>query len=88
MHGSPKKYEYNCVCFVIMVDQCLTWEDTFAIVQFLRAQHPGVNLEQITLGNIYEWTTQLPDFHDDRALANEGILLAIIQEWFEELSNL
>ena len=26
----------------------------------------------------------LPEFHDDPELANEDVLLAIFQEWFEE----
>jgi FeS assembly protein IscX len=50
----------------------------------LRRQHPQVELEQVSLGMIYRWTIALPEFNDDRELANEAILAAIYQEWFEE----
>jgi len=33
---------------------------------------------------IYHWTLALPDFADDPQLANDAILAAIYQEWFEE----
>ena len=34
---------------------------------------------------IYDWVIALPEFEDDLELANDEILLAIFQEWFEEL---
>ena len=37
---------------------------------------------------IYSWTVKLPDFRDDPELANEAILSAIYQEWFEEANPL
>ncbi len=49
-------------------------------------QHPQQSLEQVSLGAIYEWTLALPEFHDDPALANDAILMAIFQEWFEEVN--
>jgi FeS assembly protein IscX len=62
----------------------LTWESTYAIALALRRQHPGVNLEHVSLRQIYEWTLQLSEFEDDPALANDDILYAIYQDWFEE----
>ncbi len=62
----------------------LTWEATYAIALELRRQHPTVNMEEVSLGQIYDWTVNLPDFEDDLALANDEILQAIYQEWFEE----
>jgi FeS assembly protein IscX len=65
----------------------LNWESTYAIALELRRQHPNVNLENVTLGQIYTWTLQLSDFEDDPLLANDDILYAIYQDWFEENIN-
>jgi FeS assembly protein IscX len=62
----------------------LTWEDSFAIALALKDEHPDVDLEKVSLEMIYYWTLALPDFSDDRELANDGILQAIFREWFEE----
>ena len=62
----------------------LNWESTYAIALELRHQHPDVDLEQVSLQKIYRWTLALPDFEDDPALANDDILSAIFQDWFEE----
>jgi FeS assembly protein IscX len=67
------------------MDDPLTWEDSYAIALALRSRHPDVNLEDVSLGNIYVWTVELPNFLDDRELANDAILSAIYQEWFEEV---
>jgi FeS assembly protein IscX len=66
----------------------LTWEDSYAIALALREQFPAVQLEDISLGMIYRWVVALPGFRDDPALANEAILAAIYQEWFEEVNPL
>ncbi|HSQ39044.1 MAG TPA: Fe-S cluster assembly protein IscX [Anaerolineales bacterium] len=62
----------------------LTWESTYAIALELRRLHPNVDLEQVSLQQIYRWTLALSDFEDDPALANDDILSAIFQDWFEE----
>ena len=62
----------------------LNWESTYAIALELRRQHPNVNLEDVSLQQIYKWTLQLPEFEDDPSLANDDILYAIYQDWFEE----
>ncbi|GAB4444223.1 MAG: hypothetical protein Kow0070_07670 [Anaerolineales bacterium] len=62
----------------------LTWESTYAIALELRRRHPQINLEEVSLRQIYEWTLQLPEFEDDPALVNDDILYAIYQDWFEE----
>lgn len=66
----------------------LTWEDSFAIAQALRLRFPQADMEQISLGMIYQWTLELTGFDDDPQLANEEILSAIYQEWFEEVNSL
>lgn len=63
----------------------LTWDDSYAIALALRKIHPQVNLEAVSLGMIYQWTISLPEFVDDPQLVNEAILMAIYQEWFEEI---
>ena len=67
------------------MDNPLTWDDSYAIALALRSRHPDANLEEVSLGAIYHWTVELPNFQDDRELANDAILSAIYQEWFEEV---
>ena len=62
----------------------LTWESSYAIALELRRQHPETNIEEVTLQQIYDWTLQLSEFEDDPSLANDDILYAIYQDWFEE----
>ncbi len=62
----------------------LSWEATYAIALELKRQHKEVNIEDVTLKQIYDWTLALPDFEDDPSLANDEILYAIYQDWFEE----
>ncbi len=62
----------------------LTWESTYAIALELRRLHKEMNIEDVTLGQIYKWTLELSKFEDDPALVNDDILYAIYQDWFEE----
>jgi FeS assembly protein IscX len=66
----------------------LIWEDSYAIAKALQEKHPAVRLEEVSLGMIYRWTVELPEFSDDRELANEAVLASIYQEWFEEVNPL
>jgi FeS assembly protein IscX len=65
----------------------LSWESTYAIALELRRQHSNANIEQVTLQQILDWTLQLSEFEDDAALANDDILYAIYQDWYEEYIN-
>jgi FeS assembly protein IscX len=65
-------------------DPALTWDDSYAIALALRLKHPDFDLEQVSLGMIYNWVLELDNFSDDPRLANEKILEAIYIEWFEE----
>jgi FeS assembly protein IscX len=67
-----------------MSDTILNWESTYAIALELRRQHKDINIENVTLQQIYDWTLALPEFEDDPSLANDDILRAIYQDWFEE----
>ena len=66
------------------MDDILTWDDSYAIARALTMKHPAQPLEKVSLGVILDWTLALPNFHDDPTLANDAILMAIFQEWFEE----
>jgi len=63
------------------------WESTYAIALELRRQHKDINIEEVSLQQIYDWTIALTEFEDDPALANDAILYAIYQDWFEENIN-
>ncbi len=65
----------------------LNWESTFAIALALKAKYPQVDFETVSLGDIYRWTLELEGFEDEPALANDDILSAIYQDWFEETLN-
>jgi FeS assembly protein IscX len=45
---------------------------------------PDVDLSAVTLNMLYNWAVALPDFKDDPQLANDELLTAILQEWYEE----
>jgi FeS assembly protein IscX len=66
----------------------LTWDDSYAIALALCERYPDIPLEEVSLGKIYQWTLALPEFVDDPELVNDAILLAIYQEWFEEITPL
>jgi FeS assembly protein IscX len=65
-----------------------TWDDSYAIARALSRLHPEINLEDVSLMMIYHWTVALPGFDDDLELANDGILEAIYQEWYEEVAGI
>jgi FeS assembly protein IscX len=65
----------------------LTWDDSYAIALALRDQHPEVDLGEVSLNMVYRWVLALPEFCDDRELANEAVLSAIYREWFEEVNH-
>lgn len=72
---------------IALTNMTLNWESTYAIALELRRQYPDVNIEDVTLRQIHDWTIQLSEFEDDPALANDDILYAIYQDWFEENIN-
>jgi FeS assembly protein IscX len=62
----------------------LYWDGAFAIARRLNGLLPQADLSQVTLNMIYNWVVALPDFKDDPQLANDELLAAIYQEWYEE----
>jgi FeS assembly protein IscX len=67
-----------------MMTESLNWESTYAVALALKAEHPDVDLENVSIRMILDWTLALATFEDDPALVNDDILLAIYQDWFEE----
>ena len=67
-------------------ESSLTWEDSYAIARALAKAYPEVDLEQVSLLMIYQWTMALPDFDDEPELVNDTILTVIFQEWYEEVT--
>lgn len=65
----------------------MTWEDSYAIAQELSKANPDINLQEVSLMMIFRWTLDLPGFEDDPELANDDILAAIFQEWYEEVAR-
>ncbi len=61
------------------------WDAIYEIALALKARYPDETLEDVSLQMLYEMVIDLPGFDDDLELANDGILLAIFQEWYEEL---
>jgi FeS assembly protein IscX len=68
------------------MDDILTWDDSYAIAKTLIRLHPEARIDEISLGMIFHWTVELAEFMDDRELANDEILSAIYQDWFEEVN--
>jgi FeS assembly protein IscX len=66
----------------------LYWDASFAIACRLRREHPVVDLQQVSLSQIFDWVIALPDFADEPELVNDELLMAIYQDWYEESSAL
>lgn len=62
----------------------LTWEATYEIVQALKRQYPGFDLDTLSVEQLARMVITLPEFGDDPDLVNESILLDILREWVEE----
>ncbi len=62
----------------------LYWEASYEIVLALLERHPDADLDSVGLQQLFEWIIALPGWADDPALANDGLLTAILREWYEE----
>lgn len=66
----------------------LNWESTYGIVLALIEQYPDRAPDDVGLNELYELVIALPEFEDDPLLVNDGILNAILREWYEEINTL
>ncbi len=64
----------------------LYWDSSYEIVLSLIDTYPDVDVEQVGLDQLYQLIIALPNFADDPALVNDGILNEILREWFEEVN--
>jgi FeS assembly protein IscX len=64
----------------------LYWESSYEIVRALMDAYPKVDLDSVGLDQLFHWILALPNFADEPALANDGILNAILREWYEEVN--
>lgn len=64
----------------------LYWESSYEIVLSLRDAYPDADLDILGLEQLFHYIVTLPGFSDDPALANEGILMGILREWYEEVN--
>lgn len=76
--------EVKGTAFPLCHEDPLSWDDSFAIALELKQRYPNVSLEELSLNTIYHLTITLPNFFDDKELANETILQAILNEWLED----
>jgi FeS assembly protein IscX len=61
----------------------LYWDESYAVARRLAEAHPGVDLSAVTLNTLWAWVLALPGFADDPQLANDDLLEAIYQDWYE-----
>jgi FeS assembly protein IscX len=62
----------------------LNWDATYEIVLSLKEAHPNIDIDSLGLEQLFQYIVTLPNFADDPAVANEGILTEILREWYEE----
>lgn len=65
----------------------LHWDATYEIVLALKSTYPDIDVNVIGLNELLQYIVALPNFADDPALANEGILNEILREWYEEVNS-
>ncbi len=66
----------------------LTWDASYEIALALAEAHPDIDLDGVGTEQLCTWVLALPDFEDDPGLVNEGFLVAILREWYEEFSGI
>jgi FeS assembly protein IscX len=66
----------------------LFWDATYAIAVALIEHYPARDPEEVGLRELQDLVEDLPGFNDDPALANERILLDILNVWYEEKTGL
>ena len=62
----------------------LMWTDAEDIALALMETHPDTDPLQVRFTDLRDWVLSLPEFEDDQAKSNEGILEAIQMAWYEE----
>ncbi len=64
----------------------LSWESSHALALALIDAHPDAELDTLGLEQLNAWILELPEFMDDPALVNDGILTDVLRDWYEEVT--
>ena len=70
-----------------MSDNPLYWDASYEIVLALMEAHPDISIESVGTQQLNQMILDLPNFADDPALVNDGILNDILREWYEEYTQ-
>ena len=62
----------------------LYWDASYEIVLTLMEAYPDIDLDSVGLEQLNHMIIELPNFMDEPALVNDGILNDILREWYEE----
>lgn len=65
----------------------LSWHDAEDIAILLAEKFPGLDPLTVRFTDLHKWVVALPDFGDDPAKSNEGLLEAIQMAWVEEAKH-
>jgi FeS assembly protein IscX len=69
---------------MLMSENPLYWDASYEIVLSLMEAYPEIDLDSVGLEQLNQMILELPNFIDDPALVNDGILNDILREWYEE----
>ena len=64
----------------------LSWESSHALALALINAHPDAELDTLGLEQLNAWILELPEFMDEPALVNDGILTDVLRDWYEEVT--
>ncbi len=64
----------------------LSWESSHALALALIDAHPDAELDTLGLEQLNAWILELPEFMDEPALVNDGILTDVLRDWYEEVT--
>ena len=67
-----------------MSEKPLYWDASYEIVMALMELYPDIEIENVGTQQLFQMIVELPNFADDPALVNDGILNDILREWYEE----
>ncbi len=70
-----------------MSENPLYWDASYEIVLTLMEVYPDIELNSVGLEQLNRMIIELPNFMDEPALVNDGILNDILREWYEESTH-
>ena len=70
-----------------MSENPLSWDASYEIVMALMEEYPDIEIDNVGTQQLFQMIVDLPNFADDPALVNDGILNDILREWYEESTS-